>query len=311
MMVDALESEKGGDNMNDNHNDDNNDDLTSIHEEQFRGQVATITTTPAAKPDSTTTTSTTTTNNPSAAHSTPSSWALKRNPTHRHRMRRIHVVDGDEKPNSTSSNPLPSSRMANISSNLSASRSLPRTAEKTGRQGHMGSSNSYYANNISNNNNKQQQQQQQRVTHGDTKASSIPADMEEIMSKKTSFKGWLADSMLDVLNTAAGFTISTTGTILSPPIAMTKNVLLPGLLAILVDTLDNITPPRIQDWFRILSSSVYHLYSVLKSTEQGQKFRHQLVLVLQNIFEVWSAPESRQVVVDGMAASVKLADALQ
>lgn len=134
--------------------------------------------------------------------------------------------------------------------------------------------------------------------------------MEET-SRKSSFKGWLAEGLLDMLNAAAGFTISTTGTILSPPIAMTKNVILPGILAILVDTLDNITPPRVQDWFRILSSSIYHLYSVLKSTEQGQKFRRQLLLVLQNVFEVWSAPESRQVVVDGMAAGVKLADALQ
>lgn len=149
-----------------------------------------------------------------------------------------------------------------------------------------------------------------KTSHYFEEPSLAPPDVEG-GSNTASFKGWLADGLLDILNTAAGFTISTTGTILSPPIAMTKNVILPGVLAIIVDTLDNITPPRIQDWFRILSSSVYNLYSVLKSTEQGQKFRRQLLLVFQNLFEVWSAPESRQVVVDGMVAGVKLADALQ
>jgi hypothetical protein len=232
---------------------------------------------------------------------TPSSWAVNRSPTSRYRYRRRqHVlVDQDnENQNSTNSNPLPSKNL-NMS-NLSSSQSLPRTRE-TGRPTstyergpRTGSCTT----------------SKQRLTQFDEASSILPPDMEE-MTGKNSFKGWLAESILDVLNTAAGLTISTTGTILSPPIAMTKNVILPAILAILVDTLDNITPPRIQDWFRILSSSVYHLYSVLTSTEQGQKFRHQLLLFFQTLLEVWSAPESRQVVVDGMATGVKLADALQ
>jgi hypothetical protein len=128
---------------------------------------------------------------------------------------------------------------------------------------------------------------------------------------KNSFKGWLAEGIMDVLNAAAGITLSTTGAVLSPPIELTKNVILPGVLAIVVDALDNITPPRVQDWFRIITSSVYYLFTNLKSTEQGIKFRKQMLLTLQTWAEAWSAPESRQVVVDGMAAGVKLADALQ
>jgi hypothetical protein len=223
---------------------------------------------------------------------TPSSWALKRSPTHR---RRNHLVDEDEKQNDVSSNPLPATT-PNVS-NLSSSHSLPRPGETTRPASTFEKRTGSHAS-------------KQRFTQFD-EASSILPDMEEMSNKNDSFKGWLAENILDALNTAAGFTIATTGTILSPPIAMTKNVILPGLLAILVDTLDNITPPRIQDWFRIVSSSVFHMYSVLKSTEQGQKFRQQLLLVFQTLFEVWSAPESRQVVVDGMAAGVKLADALQ
>ena len=127
----------------------------------------------------------------------------------------------------------------------------------------------------------------------------------------TSFKGWLAEGIVDILNAAAGVTLSTTATILSPPIALTRDVVLPAMLAIIVDTLDNVTPTIVQDWFRIITSSLYHLVSVLKSTHQGKLFRKQLILVLQNFIESVSAPEARQVVVDSMATGIKLADALQ
>jgi hypothetical protein len=126
-----------------------------------------------------------------------------------------------------------------------------------------------------------------------------------------SFKGWLTGSLLGALNTAAGITLSATNTIATPAVGMTQNVILPSILALIVETLDNVTPTFVKDWFRILSSSVYHLYSVLASTNQGKVLRRQLLLVIQNVLEAWSAPESRQVVVDGMAAGVKLADALQ
>jgi hypothetical protein len=127
----------------------------------------------------------------------------------------------------------------------------------------------------------------------------------------SSFKGWLTSGVLEALNRAAGLTLSTTGTLMLPPLLMTKNVLLPGLLALFIDTMDSVTPPRVKDWLRILSSSVYHLFSVLGSTTRGKSFSDQFVRVLRDIVQVMSAPESRQVLVDGMACTVKLADALQ
>jgi hypothetical protein len=123
----------------------------------------------------------------------------------------------------------------------------------------------------------------------------------------SSFKSWLTSGALEALNVTAGWTLST----MAPPLQMTKNILLPGLLALFIDTMDSVTPPRVKDWFRILSSSVYHLLSVLRSTSRGKIFSDQFVLVLQDIVQAMSAPESRQVLVDGMACSVKLADALQ
>jgi hypothetical protein len=125
------------------------------------------------------------------------------------------------------------------------------------------------------------------------------------------FKNWLTSGILDVLGTAAGVTLSTTGMLVAPPLQMTKTLLLPGLLALFVDTLDAITPPRVQDWFRILSSSVHHLITVLGNTEKGKLFSVQVYIVLQDFLQAISAPESRQVLVDGMATSVKFAAALK
>ncbi|OEU07047.1 hypothetical protein FRACYDRAFT_252149 [Fragilariopsis cylindrus CCMP1102] len=144
-----------------------------------------------------------------------------------------------------------------------------------------------------------------------------PTVMEEDDDSKnkkvsSSFKKWLADGMLGGLNTIAGVTLSTTNTLLSPPIALTRNIILPGVLAIIIDTLDTITPPRVQDWFRIISSSVYHFFTVVVSGSSlhGMQFRSQVGVVVQSFLEAWSAPESRQVVVDTMATGVKLAGAL-
>lgn len=139
-----------------------------------------------------------------------------------------------------------------------------------------------------------------------------PPDLGEAApGQSNSFKSWLTTGILDALGTAAGVTLSTTGRLVAPPLQMTKSILLPGLLALIVDTLDTITPPRVQDWFRIISSSVYHLFVVLGNTERGQIFSSQVYIVLQDILQAVSAPESRQVLVDGMATSVKFAAALQ
>jgi hypothetical protein len=138
---------------------------------------------------------------------------------------------------------------------------------------------------------------------------SLPPDLPPMQD--SSFKGWLTSSILETLNVAAGVTFKTTGQLLAPSLEMTRTLLLPALLSLFVDTMDSITPPRVKDWLRIISSGVHHLLSVLTSTEKGQMFSNQSVIVLQDILQALSSPETRQVLVDGMACNVKLADALQ
>ena len=138
---------------------------------------------------------------------------------------------------------------------------------------------------------------------------SLPPEIPP--ENESSFKSWLTSGILGGLNVVAGITLSTTGQIMAPPLHVTKTVLLPGLLALFIDTFDATAPQRVKDWFRILSSSVYHLFSVLRSTSSGQKFSSQFWIVLQDIIGALSSPETRQVLVDGVACSVKLADALK
>eukprot|EP00980_Cylindrotheca_fusiformis_P014898 scaffold4062_cov137-Cylindrotheca_fusiformis.AAC.4 len=150
--------------------------------------------------------------------------------------------------------------------------------------------------------------------HGNIPVSSAQPTNNNVSSPpkdSSSFKSWLTSGMLGALNAAAGATLSTTGHLIGPPLHVTKTVLLPGLLALFVDTLDATAPERAKDWFRIISSSIHHLVSVIGSTKSGQKFSSNFLLVLHDILRVLSSPETRQVLVDGMAAGVKIADALK
>ena len=142
-------------------------------------------------------------------------------------------------------------------------------------------------------------------------SGALPPETAAASNDDSLFKSWLTTGILDFLGTVAGLTVSTTGKLVAPPLYMTKTILLPGLLALIVETLDFITPPRVKDWFRILSSSFYHLMTVLGSTEKGNAFSSQVYVVLQDILQALSAPESRQVLVNLMATSVKFAAALQ
>lgn len=149
------------------------------------------------------------------------------------------------------------------------------------------------------------------LTTENHKNSNGKPQQQQQQSQESTFRSWLTSGVLDTLNVVAGVTLSTTGQLMAPPLQMTKTVLLPGLLALFVDTFDTMTPQRVKDWFRIISSSVYHVVSVLRSTTRGHAFSDQFVVVLQDLLHALSCPEARQVMVDGMATSVRLAEALQ
>jgi len=67
----------------------------------------------------------------------------------------------------------------------------------------------------------------------------------------------------------------------------------------------------LKDWFRILSSSIHHLVSVIRSTKGGKQFSSSFLHVLQDIALVTSAPETRNILIDTMAFGVKIFDALK
>lgn len=129
-----------------------------------------------------------------------------------------------------------------------------------------------------------------------------------------SFPDQLAASALsgtiEFLKVAGGLTLNATGKVVAPPLHVTRTVLLPALWAAAVDYLSASTPIRAKDWFRILSSSVGHVTTVLKETERGQVFRQRLLLLGSDLLDCLSADTTRQVLVDGMAGFVKFIEAL-
>ena len=116
---------------------------------------------------------------------------------------------------------------------------------------------------------------------------------------------------LELLRIAGGLTLSTTGKLVAPPLKVTQQIVLPSLLAATLDYARQIIPVRIQDWFQIVTASLYHLYVVLRNTRRGAVFRSRLGMVGADLVDCISSDESRQVIADGMASVVKLSEAMQ
>ncbi len=112
---------------------------------------------------------------------------------------------------------------------------------------------------------------------------------------------------LEFLRIAGGVTLSTTGTLLQPPLHVTQKYVLPQLWHAFLDLLQNETPERLQDWFRIVSSSVYHFFSVLCETVSGQALRERLLIVWADLVQVVATDASRQALMDFTACWVKFA----
>lgn len=115
---------------------------------------------------------------------------------------------------------------------------------------------------------------------------------------------------LELLKLAGGATLSTTGKIISPSIQVTRQVVFPALWSALTDYYEYIAPPRLKDWFRIVTSSLHHFITVLTNTHKGIVFQKKVVNVGRNVVDCLSSDASRQVIVDGMSTVVKLAEAL-
>lgn len=107
-----------------------------------------------------------------------------------------------------------------------------------------------------------------------------------------------------------GLTLSTTGALVAPPLHITKTFLLPNLWAAFKDYLSTTTPNRLKDWFRIVNSSVYHVFHTLQNTEAGHAFSNRAVIVAADILECICADTTRQLLLDTMATAVKLAEML-
>jgi hypothetical protein len=113
---------------------------------------------------------------------------------------------------------------------------------------------------------------------------------------------------LELLRHVGEATLHTTGALVAPPLHLTRTVVLPNLWAALVDYLASSSPVRLQDWFRIVQSSAYHIYHALQNTEAGHALSQRVWIVAADLVSCLCADSTRQVLVDAMATMVKLAD---
>jgi hypothetical protein len=111
------------------------------------------------------------------------------------------------------------------------------------------------------------------------------------------------------LRMAGGLTLSTTGALVAPPLHVTRTLILPNLWAASLDYIAHNTPDRVKDWFRIIRSSFMHIVTGLKNTASGKVFRSHLVDVGVDLVKCVSSDEARQMLTDGVACVVKLAEA--
>jgi hypothetical protein len=139
------------------------------------------------------------------------------------------------------------------------------------------------------------------IWNGSVKEMSIP---DRIAS--TALAG-----TVEFLKQVGGVTLSTTGALVAPPLHITRTVLLPNLFAAFKDFIASQSPTRLKDWFRIFSSSIYHIFNTLQNTETGHVFSNRLVLVLIDFLDCLSADTTRQLLLDTMSCMVKFFEILE
>jgi hypothetical protein len=140
------------------------------------------------------------------------------------------------------------------------------------------------------------------------KERTLPDKLADAAAGAGSSAFW---SSLELLKLAGGWTLSTTGKLVAPPLKVTQEFFLPSIWNAAVDYACDVIPTRVQDWFRIVSAIVYHLVTVLRNTKQGQIFQNNVLDVASDVLDCFSSEESRQLITDVMANMVKLFEALQ
>ena len=116
---------------------------------------------------------------------------------------------------------------------------------------------------------------------------------------------------IELLKQVGGVTVSATGALVAPPLHITRTVLLPSLFAALKDFIASNSPVRVKDWFRIFSTSIYHMFNTLQNTEAGLDFSNRMVMIMIDLIDCISAETTRQLLLDVMSSFVKFFEVVQ
>jgi hypothetical protein len=116
---------------------------------------------------------------------------------------------------------------------------------------------------------------------------------------------------IEVLKSVGGVTLSTTGAVMAPSIHVARTWVLPSVYAAWTEYWNATCPTRLQNWIRIVQSSIYHLYDTLKNTDKGQQCIQQFVVIWLDLVECLSSPTSRQCFMDMIATWIQFIEACE
>jgi len=121
----------------------------------------------------------------------------------------------------------------------------------------------------------------------------------------------IVDCVFQILRFVSGITISTTSTILQPPLRATKSFVLPEIGYALSSYYNDITPERVKLWLKVLPSFASQSTRVLAQSERGIALGHKISATAASGLETLSSVEIRRVVLSSMTLWIKIAHAFQ
>ena len=104
--------------------------------------------------------------------------------------------------------------------------------------------------------------------------------------------------------------MSTTGKLVAPPLHVTRTLILPNLFHALCDYVASLSPDVVKDWWRIFTTSTYHFFTVVGTTDRGKQAQSRFLALGASLVDCLSSPAFRQIIIDGAAALVKSAKLL-
>lgn len=113
-------------------------------------------------------------------------------------------------------------------------------------------------------------------------------------------------TLLGAAKLAGGVTLSATGQVMAPPLALTRSLLLPALWDAIVFVLQENVPLRALEWWRVVSTTVSQAVRILINTPVGEQARGRLLAVISDIVKIITSVDAQRLLMDTSGTIVQL-----